>query len=145
MGRCCSLSTRSTCRNPRPIAPTATATALPYTYSTSYPMLASIYNIYYCHHQHVSLLLLPLPLEQQTFEHSVYPLNWSCLYHVFTTGCLYIYYVHLPNAGYVQHLFVSHPLLPHNPPPIHPSYLHPADLKQKGPPLCAVVLLKVPS
>ena len=53
MGRCCSLSTRSTRRNPRPIAPTATA--LPYTYSTSYPMLAFIYNIYYCHHQHVSL------------------------------------------------------------------------------------------
>src|SRR4029434_6717957 len=89
MGRCCSLSTRSTRRNPLPIAPTATA--LPYTYSTSYPMLAFIYNIYYCHHQHVSLLLLSLPLEQQTFEHSVYPLNCSCLYHVFTTGCLYIY------------------------------------------------------
>src|SRR4029434_3181087 len=31
------------------------------------------------------------------------------------------------------------------PPPIPPSYLHPADLKQMGPPLCAVVLLKVPS
>src|SRR4029434_8906085 len=60
MGRCCSLSTRSTRINPRPIAPTATA--LPYTYPTSYPMLAFIYNIYYCHHQPVSLLLLPLPL-----------------------------------------------------------------------------------
>src|SRR4029434_4428439 len=60
MGRCCSLFTRSTCRNPRPIAPTTTA--LPYTYSTSYPMLAFIYNIYYCHHRHVSLFLLPLPL-----------------------------------------------------------------------------------
>src|SRR4029434_3135578 len=34
MGRCCNLSTRSTRRNPLPIAPTATA--LPYTYSTSY-------------------------------------------------------------------------------------------------------------
>src|SRR4029434_93203 len=43
MGRCCNLSTRSTRRNPLPIAPTATA--LPYTYSTSYPMLAFIYNI----------------------------------------------------------------------------------------------------
>src|SRR4029434_8053070 len=43
MGCCCSLSTRSTCRNPRPTAPTATA--LPYTYSTPYPMLAFIYNI----------------------------------------------------------------------------------------------------
>src|SRR4029434_5072447 len=40
-------------------------------------------------------------------QHSVYPLNWSCLYHVFTTGCLYIYCVHLPNAGYVQHLLFS--------------------------------------
>src|SRR4029434_4858422 len=53
MGRCCSLSTWSTCRNPRPIAPTATA--LPYTYSTPYPMLTFIYNIYYCHYRHVSL------------------------------------------------------------------------------------------
>src|SRR4029434_6932729 len=42
-------------------------------------------------------------------EHSVYPLNWSCLYHVFTTGCLYIYYVHLPNAGYVQPLLFPIP------------------------------------
>ena len=42
-------------------------------------------------------------------------------------------------------LVVSLPLLPHNPPPIPPSYLHPADLKQMGSPLCAVVLLKVPS
>src|SRR4029434_9283308 len=56
MGRCCSLFTRSTCRNPLQIAPTATA--LPYTYSIPYPMLAFIYNIYYCHHRHVSLFLL---------------------------------------------------------------------------------------
>src|SRR4029434_8273377 len=34
-----------------PHAPTATV--LPYTYSTPYPMLAFIWNIYYCHHQHV--------------------------------------------------------------------------------------------
>src|SRR4029434_9088827 len=40
MGRCCSLSTR---RNPRPITPTATA--LPYTYSTSYIDLCAIYII----------------------------------------------------------------------------------------------------
>src|SRR4029434_5318284 len=53
IGRCCNLSTRSTRRHPLPIAPTATA--LLYTYSTSY-------DIYYCHHRHVSLLLLPLPL-----------------------------------------------------------------------------------
>ena len=31
------------------------------------------------------------------------------------------------------------------PSPFPPSYLHPADLKQMGSPLCAVVLLKVPS
>src|SRR4029434_635644 len=60
MGRCCSLFTRSTCRNPWQIAPTATG--LLYTYSTPYPMLTFIYTIYYCHHQHVSLFLLPLPL-----------------------------------------------------------------------------------
>src|SRR4029434_734219 len=42
-------------------------------------------------------------------------------------------------------LVVSLPLLPHNPPPSPPSYRHPADLKQMSPPLCAVVLLKVPS
>src|SRR4029434_10149848 len=35
--------------------------------------------------------------------------NWSCWYHVFTAGCLYIYYVHLPNAGYVQHLLFPFP------------------------------------
>src|SRR4029434_2335208 len=60
MGRCCSLSSRSTCRNPRPTAPTATV--LPYTYSTPYPMLALICNIYYCQHRHVFLFLLSLPL-----------------------------------------------------------------------------------
>src|SRR4029434_7527287 len=54
-------------------------------------------------------------------EHSVYPLNWSCLYHVFTTGCLYIYYVHLPNAGYVQHLLFPIPFpQPSPPPPLSP-------------------------
>src|SRR4029434_4441176 len=103
MGRCCSLSTRSTCRNPWQIAPTATG--LLYTYSTPYPMLTFIYNIYYCHHRHVSLSL-PVTV---TLVYSVYPLNWSCLYHVFTTECLYIYYVHLPNAGYVQHLLFPFP------------------------------------
>src|SRR4029434_3074671 len=80
--------------------------------------------------------------------YSPYPCNSKPLTtvytHVFTTGCLYIYYVHLPNAGCTTHV-VSHPLLPHHPPPIPPSYLPPADLKQMGPPLCAVVLLKVPS
>src|SRR4029434_10466642 len=37
-------------------------TVLPYTYSTPYPMLAFICNIYYCHHQNVFLFLLSLPL-----------------------------------------------------------------------------------
>src|SRR4029434_3880468 len=37
-------------------------TLLSDTYSTPYPMLAFIYNIYYCHHRHVFLFLLFLPL-----------------------------------------------------------------------------------
>src|SRR4029434_2387960 len=37
-------------------------TELLYTYSTLYPMLAFICNIYYCHIRHVFLFLLPLPL-----------------------------------------------------------------------------------
>src|SRR4029434_4155551 len=115
MGRCCNLSTRSTRRNPLPIAPTATG--LLYTYSTPYPMLTFIYNIYYCPHRHVSLSL-PVTV---TLVYSVYPLNWSCLYHVFTTECLciYRYYVHLPNAGCEQHLLFPFPFcttpLPHPP------------------------------
>src|SRR4029434_7500412 len=127
MGRCCSLFTRSTCRNPLQIAPTTTG--LPYTYSTPYPMLTFIYNIYYCHHRHVALSLLPFPLYQYPYEHSVYPLNWSCLYHVFTTGCLYIYYVHLTNAGYVQHLLFPFSFC-HTTLPMPLSYLHSADLTQ---------------
>src|SRR4029434_2667283 len=64
----------------------------------------------------------PLTPVTVTLVCSVYPLNWSCLYHVFTTGCLYIYYVHLPNAGYVQHLLFPFPFyhttLPPSPLPI---------------------------
>src|SRR4029434_8989675 len=50
----------------------------------------------------------PYPCNSKPLS-SVYPLNWSCLYHVFTIGCLYIYYVHPPNAGYVQHLLFPIP------------------------------------
>src|SRR4029434_4867708 len=74
---------------------------------------------------------------------TVYPLNWSYLCHVFTTGCLYIYYVHLPNAGCAQHLLFPFSFC-HTTLLIPPSYLHPADLKQMGRPVCAVVLLKIP-
>src|SRR4029434_4793496 len=48
MGRCCNLSTRSTRRNPLPIAPTATATAVHLLYLIPY---ASIY---------IQYILLPL-------------------------------------------------------------------------------------
>src|SRR4029434_9895648 len=45
-------------------------------------------------------------------------LSVSCIYH----RCLYIYYVHLPNAGYVQHLLFPFPFchttLPPSPIPI---------------------------
>src|SRR4029434_6805471 len=36
-------------------------TVLPYTYSTTYPMLAFICNIYYCHHRHVFCFYCPYP------------------------------------------------------------------------------------
>src|SRR4029434_8783723 len=67
-----------------------------------------------------------------------------CIMYLPPDVCIYIYYVHLPNAGYVQHLLFPIPFC-HTTLPHPPSYLHPADLKQMGPPLCAVVLLKVPS
>src|SRR4029434_406163 len=87
-------------------------------------------------------------------SYSSYPCNsnpMSTLYtHLAVFVCImchhmmFVYYVHLPNACCVHPPLVV-PLPPHNPPPSPPSYLHPADLKQMGPPLCAVVLLKVPS
>ena len=139
MGRCCSLSTRSTCRNPRPIAPTATA--LPYTYSTPYPMLAFyIQYIYYCHHQpcfSVPTLITPVTV---TLWAQCIPTNLclyvSCIYHM-----MFVYILCTSTkCRLCTTPVVSLPLLPHN-----PSHLLPADLKQMGPPLCAVVLLKVPS
>src|SRR4029434_5920716 len=67
-------------------------------------------------------------------------LSVSCIYHRMS-----VYYVHLPNACCVQHLLFPFPFCHTTLPPSPPSYLHPADLKQMGPPLCAGVLLKVPS
>src|SRR4029434_4603751 len=83
MGRCCSLSTRSTCRNPRSTAPTATV--LPYTYSTPYPMLEFICNIYYYHQQRFSV---PYPCNSNPNKHSVYQLNCFCLYHLMSVYTL---------------------------------------------------------
>src|SRR4029434_7553283 len=76
---------------------------------------------------------VPIPLTPVTVTlvYSVYPLNWSCLYHVFTTGCLFIYYVHLPNACCVQHLLFPFLFC-------HTTLPHPPSLR-------AVVLLNVPS
>src|SRR4029434_4377647 len=105
MGRCCSLFTRSTCRNPRPIAPTATA--LPH---LLYPIpYASIY-IQYILLPPPTCFSVPTPFTPVTVTllYSVYPLNWSCLYHVFTTGCLYIYYSALPPDRKSTRLNSSH-------------------------------------
>src|SRR4029434_6787600 len=57
VGRCCSLSTRSTCRNPWPTCTHYHQIAV----HLFYPILYCIY-IYNCHHRHVVLLLLYLPL-----------------------------------------------------------------------------------
>ena len=54
---------------------------------------------------------------------------------------MYIYHTH---AVYIYHLLFPFAFC-HTIPPPPLSYLLPADLKQMGPPLCAVVLLKVPS
>src|SRR4029434_7243991 len=95
MGRCCSLSTRSTCRNPRPIAPTATA--LPYTYSTSYPMLAfscnviiATINIVFCSITLLTLVIvtlrahcIPTKLFYNTLMLSPNPIHYQfCMYYV---------------------------------------------------------------
>src|SRR4029434_3957172 len=111
MGRCCSLCTRSTCRNLRPTCTHHHRTAVHLLYPVPY---ASIY-MQYILLPPPTCFSAPTPLTPVTVTvvYSVYPLNWSCLYHVFTTECLciYKYYVHLPNAGYVQHLLFPFPLL----------------------------------
>src|SRR4029434_10639341 len=64
-----------------------------------------------------------------------------CIMYLPPDVCIYIMYIYQMCTT----LVVSLPLLPHNPPPLPPYSLHPAALKQMGSPLCAVVLLKVPS
>src|SRR4029434_7552397 len=56
------------------------------------------------------------------------------MYHVFTTGCLYIYYVHLPNAGYVQHLLFPFPFC-HTTSPLPPFLSPPGRPQADGFPL----------
>src|SRR4029434_1763367 len=94
MGRCCSLSTRSTCRNPRPIAPTATA--LPYTYSTSYPMLAFIYNIY-----------IIATIDMFLCSYSPYPCNSNPISTVYIhyTGLVCIMYLPLDVCIYIMYIY----------------------------------------
>src|SRR4029434_9953378 len=110
------LFTRSTCRNPLQIAPTATG--LPYTYSTPYPMLTFIYNIYYCHHRHVFLFLPPLPLSSPPSAgaqciSTKLVLYVSCIYHRMS-----VYILCTPTKCRICTTpVVSHPLLPHNHPP----------------------------
>src|SRR4029434_10268657 len=115
MGRCCSLSTRSTCRNPRPIAPTATA--LPYTYSTSYPMLA--FFIQYILLPPSTCFSVPTPLTPVIVALSAQcistklVLSVSCIYH-----WMFVYILCTSTkCRLCTTPVVSLPLLPHNPPP----------------------------
>src|SRR4029434_40187 len=120
MDRCCSLSTRCTCRNPRPIAPTA----LPYTYSTSYPMLAFIYNIdteSTCFSVPTPLTPVIVTLSAQCISTKLV-LSVSCIYHWMSVYILCT----STKCRLCTTPVVSLPLLPHNPPPFPPSYLHPA-------------------
>ena len=140
MGRCCSLSTRSTCRDPQPTAPTAAVHLL-------YPIpYASIY---------IQYILLPPPtcFSVPTLLTPVTVTLWAhclptklflyvscCIYHM-----MFVYILFTSTKCMLcTTLVVSLPLLPHNPSP-SPLPLLPADLKQMGPPLCAMVLIKVPS
>src|SRR4029434_10489404 len=115
MGRCCSLSTRSTCRNPRPTAPPATGTALPYTYSTSYPMLAFIYNILLppptCFSVPTPLTPVIVTLSAQCISTKLV-LSVSCIYHWMSVYILCT----STKCRLCTTPVVSLPLLPHNPP-----------------------------
>src|SRR4029434_740801 len=140
MGRCCSLFTRSTCRNPWQIAPTATG--LPYTYSTPYPMLKFIYNIFYCHHRHVSLFLLPCNSNPMStvYTHST---GLVCIMYIPPDVCIYIMYTYQMHAVYNTCCFPSPSDTQHSPHPALPISTRPTS--SRWVPSCAVVLLKVPS
>src|SRR4029434_9478748 len=84
MGRCCSLFTRSTCRNPRPTAPTANV--LPYTYSTPYTMLAFIYNIQY----------IIATTDMFFCSYSPYPCNSNPMSTVYTHLAVFVCIMYLP-------------------------------------------------
>src|SRR4029434_3024081 len=129
MGRCCSLSTRSTCRNPRPTAPIATV--LPYTYSTLYSMLAFIllppptcFSVPTLHTPvTVNLCAQCIPTKLVLFV--------SCIYHRMSVYILCT----STKCMLCTTLVVSFPLLPHNPPPIPPFLSPPGRPQADGSPL----------
>src|SRR4029434_3758484 len=93
MGRCCSLSTRSTCRNPRPIAPTAThcrTLTLPRTLCLH---LYTIYNI-----ATINMFLC---------SYSPYPCNSEPLSTVYThlTGLVCIMYLPPDVCIYIMYTY----------------------------------------
>src|SRR4029434_9519933 len=115
MGRCCSPFTRSTCRKPRPIAPTATA--LPYTYSTPYPMLAFIYNTVY----------IIATNDMFLFSYSPYPCNSNpmstvCIMYLPPDVCIYIMYTYQMQDMYNTCCFPSPSATQPSP---HPPFLFP--------------------
>src|SRR4029434_1739404 len=133
MGRCCSLFPRSTCRNPLQIAPTAIG--LPYTYSTI--PYANIY-IQYILLPRPTCFSVPTPLASVTVSlvYSVYPLNWSCLYHVLyllPDVCIYIMYIYQMQAVHNTCCFPSPSAT--QPSPIPPFQSPPGQPQADGSPL----------
>src|SRR4029434_8474735 len=115
MGRCCSLSTRSTCRNPRPKCTHHHRTVVHLLYPILY---ASIYMQYIllppptCFS--VSTLLTPVTvtLSAQCISTKLV-LSVSCIYHWMSVYILCT----STKCRLCTTPVVSLPLLPHNPPP----------------------------
>ena len=85
----CSLSARSTCRNPRPTRTHTHHTAIHSFYPILYAIAFSC-NVYNCHHRHVFLFLLLLTLVTVTLWAHCIPTKLFCMYHVYTIWCLYV-------------------------------------------------------
>src|SRR4029434_2605173 len=73
---CCSLSTRSTCRNPRPSCTHLHHTVMPLFYTKVCASFTC--NVHNCHHQHSFL-----------FHYSTYPCNSNLRAHCIPTKLLY--------------------------------------------------------
>ena len=96
MGRCCSLSTRSTCRNPRPTCTHHHRTAVHFLYPIPY---ASIYIQYIllppptCFSVPTLLTPVTVTLWAQCIPIKLF-LYVSCIYHLMSVYIMYIYQMH---------------------------------------------------